>query len=179
MSITIRPAGPATAADAAGCARVADFTNAAYAIGEAGMWRAGTARTTPAEIAALAAGDELLVAEADGAPVGCVRVRPLDGATWGLGMLAVDPGVQGGGAGGALIDAAEQAALAAGAAEMQLELLVPTGARQASKVRLEGWYAARGYRRTSRDRLEDHHPELVPLLAVACTYDVWRKPLSV
>ncbi|WP_158437754.1 GNAT family N-acetyltransferase [Naasia lichenicola] len=154
------------------------MVNAAYAVGEAGMWRPDTPRTTPDDIAELIAAGELLVAHRRGDALGCVRVQPLDDATWGFGMLAVAPDNQGGGTGGALVDAAEEHAREGGAATMQLEILTPTDAVNPNKARLQRWYAARGYALDRSDAVEDHLPELVPLLAGPCTYDVWRRRLA-
>lgn len=160
------------------CGRITDLVNRAYAIGEAGMWQPGTTRTTRDGIARLIAQGELVGAWFEDDPVGCVRLHRIDPSTWGFGMLAVDPDRQSGGAGSALIDAAERIARSRGAARMQLEILVPIELEQPSKARLRSWYARRGYLLTATGRLEDDHPELVPALAVECTFEVWQKPLS-
>lgn len=157
--------------------RLTALVNAAYAIGEAGMWRAGVVRVQPAEIGALIRGGRLLALETDGRIDGCVSARDLGDDVWGFGMLAVDPGRQGGGGGRALVDAAEDRARRHGARTMQLELLVPLHGEQESKRRLAAWYAARGYSRVADGDLEHDHPELTAQLAVPCRYAVWQKPL--
>lgn len=84
----------------------------------------------------------LLVAEVDGAVRGCIQLEPLpdDGAHFGL--FAVDPTLQSGGVGGALLTAVETiAGQRWGCSWMQLEVL-----RQ--RVDLIAWYARRGYEPT-------------------------------
>lgn len=177
MPVQIDPLPPTAADDDVLRSRIADVVNAAFAVGEADMWQPGVARTTSGEIGDLVRSGQLLAAERDGQLVGCVRVDRLSGTTWGFGMLAVDPDVQSGGVGGALVDAAEQRAAASGAREMQLELLVPRDRTQDSKTRLKSWYAKRGYEHAGEADLETHHPDLLPLLAGPCTFEVWTKPL--
>ena len=177
MPFRVDLASPDLAEDGALVARLADLVNAAYAIGEAGMWKPGTARVSADEIGALIRAEQLLVLRADGEIVGCVRVHDLGDSIQGFGMLAVDPHRQSGGGGGALVDAVEQRASDRGARASQLELLVPLHGAQDSKARLKTWYSARGYALVEEGLLEHDHPELVPLLAVPCTYEVWRKAL--
>jgi GNAT superfamily N-acetyltransferase len=166
------------AEDEALVGRLVEVVNAAYAVGEAGMWVAGTRRVRDEELRGLVRASEIVVARVGDRVVGCVRVHPLSETAWGFGMLAADPSARGTGVGRALVAAAEERARTAGAAEMQLELLVPTGRVQESKVRLAEWYSRAGYRVVAgRDFAEDF-PELATSLAVACDYQIWRKPLS-
>jgi GNAT superfamily N-acetyltransferase len=158
--------------------RLAAVVDAAYAIAEAGMWVPGTSRVTPAEISELLRAGRLIALRDGDQVVGCVSTRVLGDGVWGFGMLAVDPARQGGGGGRALLDAAEQRARAGGARTMQLELLVPLHGDQQSKVRLKAWYAAHGYAQIGRGALEHDHPDLLPLLAVPCDYEIWQKPLA-
>ena len=84
----------------------------------------------------------LLVAEAGGAVRGCIQVEPLedDGAHFGL--FAVDPTLQSGGVGSALLTAVETVAGREwGRSWMQLEVL-----RQ--RLDLIAWYVRRGYEPT-------------------------------
>ena len=84
----------------------------------------------------------LLVAEVDGAVRGCIQLEPLDGDGAHFGLFAVDPTLQSGGVGGALLTAVETlAAEEWGCRWMQLEVL-----RQ--RVDLIAWYARRGYEPT-------------------------------
>jgi GNAT superfamily N-acetyltransferase len=166
-----------TAGDDTVQARLTTIVSSAYAVGEAGMWRPGVARVTPAEIAELIRAEQILALTTDREVIGCVRVHQLSDATWGFGMLAVDPNRQGSGGGGALVDAAEHHARTLGARTMQLELLVPVHGDQASKIQLKAWYSSRGYLPAGQGALERDHPSLIPLLAVRCTYEIWQKEL--
>ena len=169
---------PTAADDAALVERLASIVNAAYAIGEAGMWRPGTPRVEAARVRDDLRAGRLLVAGRARGPVGVVRVPPLGPGTWGFGMLAVDPDAQGGRLGAALVAAAEALAGAAGAATMQLELLVPIGREQPSKERLRAWYSRLGYRRVGEGSIAEDHPELADALAEPCAYEVWQRALA-
>ncbi len=92
----------------------------------------------------------LLVAEADGALLGCVLVADEGERAHGirvayLGMLTVDPALQGGGLGRLLIVAAEQHALSIDAAVMEMTVI-----RQ--RTELIDWYVRRGYALTGREK---------------------------
>jgi GNAT superfamily N-acetyltransferase len=169
---------PTAADDAALIERLASIVNAAYAIGEAGMWRPGTPRVEAAQLRDDLRAGRLLVASAEGGPIGVVRVQPIGPDVWGFGMLAVDPEAQGGRLGAALVAAAEAHAGAAGAATMQLELLVPIGREQPSKERLRAWYSRLGYRRVGEGSIAEDHPELADALAEPCAYEVWQRSLD-
>jgi ribosomal protein S18 acetylase RimI-like enzyme len=90
----------------------------------------------------------LLLAERDGALIGCVLVidkGERGGARVGyLGMLTVSPGLQGGGLGRQLIEAAEARARGFGAAIMEMTVIK-------SRRELIDWYIRRGYRDTGRE----------------------------
>lgn len=77
-------------------------------------------RLTPESMAADAAKGALLLAEQDGALVGCVFCRAQDDALY-VGKLAVRPGLQGGGIGRALMAAAEAEARTRGLPFMELQ----------------------------------------------------------
>lgn len=90
--------------------------------------------------------ETILVAERDGALVGCVRITDLGGRLCSLGMLAVDPGRQGGGLGRRLITAAETHALdRVSARRMEMTVIV-------QRVELIAWYRRRGYAPTGETR---------------------------
>lgn len=151
--------------------------NAAYAIGEHGLWRAGVSRIEREVLAGIAAGGELVIARSGGVALGCVRVRELAGEAVEIGMLAADPGSQGLGVGSALMDFAEDRARCAGRTSVQLDLLVPVAGVHPAKERLARWYARRDYALVARTSVQEHYPELVVDLRVDCEMLTWRKAL--
>ncbi len=62
----------------------------------------------------------LWVAETDGAVSGMIATRPSDGRTWEICRVYVDPALHGSGLGHALLDLAEDHAIAAGADRLML-----------------------------------------------------------
>jgi hypothetical protein len=70
---------------------LAGLINAAYAVGEAGLWLEGTTRTGPGEIAEAIRSGEMLAATLEGRLVGCAHVRPLDARAADLGLISVAP----------------------------------------------------------------------------------------
>ncbi len=94
----------------------------------------------------------LLAIGADGL-VGCVQVSQKNAGTAYLGLLSVDPDVQAGGLGKALIDAAEDAAqIEFSASKMEMTVI-----RQRSE--LIAYYERRGYALTSEERPFPHDDE--------------------
>jgi ribosomal protein S18 acetylase RimI-like enzyme len=100
--------------------------------------------------------DRLLVAERDGALIGCVQVTDnqvkgkgaTDGATHGayLGLLCVDPSLQAAGLGRALLAAAEAlAAQTFGARQIEMTVID-------QRAELIAYYERRGYVRTGETR---------------------------
>jgi predicted N-acetyltransferase YhbS len=73
--------------------------------------------------------------------VGSVWLEPQQDGPWLLGMLAVDPGLQAGGVGRALIEAGEAHARALGGARIKLTVID-------IRDTLIAWYARRGYQQT-------------------------------
>jgi GNAT superfamily N-acetyltransferase len=128
---------------------IARMINAAYAAGEAGLWRPGTERISAPAVRDLLEAGELIVVHRDGALAGCVRVRELDADTAELGLLSAAR--EGSGAGRELIARAEQWAREHGKTRMRLQLLVPVEGEHAFKVRLHDWYSRLGYRVTGRE----------------------------
>lgn len=63
---------------------------------------------------------QLWTAEAGGAVVGMIAVRPIDRTSWEICRVYVDPGLHGSGLGHALLDTAEGHAIAAGAESLAL-----------------------------------------------------------
>jgi GNAT superfamily N-acetyltransferase len=134
-------------------------------------------RMTVAEVAELARARQLFVARAGGRLVGCVRVERLSADVGELGMLAAAATDRGLGVGRGLVEFAEGRARAGGQAVMQLRLLVPRGWTHPFKDRLDRWYRRIGYRPVRTDRIDDLHPDLVPLLATECDFVVYHKDL--
>lgn len=88
----------------------------------------------------------VIVAERGGAAVGCVQVSNRRGGLAYLGMLTVDPLLQGSGLGRRLIAAAERHAVEQfGARRMEMTVI-------AQRVELIDWYARRGYLPTGEVR---------------------------
>lgn len=106
---------------------------------------------TRTDIATLAAivGDpcqHLLIAEANGLPIGCVQVSDKGNGLAYLGLLCVDPALQAGGVGKQLAAAAEAVAREAfGASMMEMTVI-------AVREALIAYYARRGYVRTAEIR---------------------------
>jgi ribosomal protein S18 acetylase RimI-like enzyme len=86
-------------------------------------------------------GSTLLVAKDDGHIVGCVVLQPLDGGTWYLSMLAVDPDYQARGVGTTIMTCAEAFAGARGAERIKISVIQ-------QRESLIAWYERRGYVRT-------------------------------
>jgi GNAT superfamily N-acetyltransferase len=87
---------------------------------------------------------EVVLAESGGALVGCIHVqRAGDGAHFG--MFAVDPTLQAGGTGSALLDQAQALARAWGCATLDLEVV-------AQRSELIAWYERRGFARTGETK---------------------------
>ena len=88
----------------------------------------------------------VIVAEASGAAVGCVQVSDKGAGLAYLGMLTVDPMLQGSGLGRALIDEAERVAKDRfGADRMEMMVIV-------QRTELIDWYVRRGYALTGERR---------------------------
>ncbi|SHN75533.1 Acetyltransferase (GNAT) family protein [Cryptosporangium aurantiacum] len=159
-------------------ARLADLVNEVYETAEQGLWIPGTTRTTVDEIAELIRAGELWVARLDDEVVGCVRIRQLDERTAEFGMLVAAPKYRGIGIGRELVRFAEKAGRSAGAAVMQLEVLVPQDWAHPSKEFLRDWYGRIGYRVVRTGDFQVAEPRLAPLLATPCDYVVFHKPLT-
>jgi GNAT superfamily N-acetyltransferase len=105
-------------------------------------------RTDAAELASIMADDKhrLLVAFNQDGLIGCVQISRIAPARAYLGLLAVDPLVQAGGFGRALIHTAETAAVRLfGATSIEMTVI-----RQRAK--LIAWYQRRGYVVTGESR---------------------------
>ena len=172
----IRQLSPNEAADESLVDEVVRLINAAYAIGEAGLWLEGWTRTEPGEIAGAIRSGGMLAATVNGGLAGCAYVRPIDSSTADLGMVAAAPDRWGGGVGGDLVDAAEELMRSRGFDTMQLELLVPKEGTHPEKERLRAWYTRLGYRVVRTAPFDEVAAHLAPHLAVACEFLIFRKP---
>jgi GNAT superfamily N-acetyltransferase len=92
-------------------------------------------RMTPATMAADAAQGALLLAEREGALVGCVFVRPKGDALY-IGKLAVRPDLKGSGIGKALVAAARAEARARGLAALELQTRIELTVNHAAFARM-------------------------------------------
>lgn len=117
---------------------IARIINAAFEVER--EFREG-ARTSAEEIAKLLEHDVFFVAEQDGRLVGAVHTS-IDGVTGYFGMLSVDPSLQRGGVGRALLSAAEDHCRKAGCTRMTMS----TGE---DRTELIPYYERVGYRVTS------------------------------
>lgn len=168
-------------ADRAGDASVVDelvhIVNSAYAIGEAGLWREGWTRVTPAEIAAAIRSGGMLVAAVDGRLVGCAFLRPLGVETVDLGLVSATPDQWGNGVGRELVRTAEDLIRRRGVTTMQLELLVPKDWEHPKKRRLHDWYTRLGYRVVGTARFEQVAVHSEAQLVTPCEFLIFHKSL--
>jgi len=125
---------------------------------EVGLFATKIERTDIDDVRTSISRRETAVALLEGAVIGSVRSRALDGRTGWFCALGVDPAVHGRGFGEALVRFVEDDAAAAGRAAMQLEVLESQPIHpHLSRVR--EWYERRGYRETSRLSLAALYPE--------------------
>lgn len=127
---------------------LAEVIHRAYRVGADRSWTSeselikGPRTTVPALRELIAApGGRLLVAERDGAPVGCCRLEDRGGSAH-FGMFAVDPSAQATGVGRRILAEAERVARDHWSArEMRMTVI-------SLRAELIAWYVRRGYRRT-------------------------------
>lgn len=155
-----------------GAVELAELVNRVYAVAEGDLWGEGKLRTSEEEIRRWIAGGEIAAATDGDRLLGCVRVREVEPGVAELGLLAVEPGQQGNGVGGALLDFAERHARERGAAAMRLQVLVPRDRSHPGKLQLESWYERRGYRPIGKRPFDD------PLLVAPCDFVIYERPLS-
>ena len=177
VTIDVRLLASGEASDEVLVGELVRIVNAAYAIGEAGLWRAGTTRVGPDEIAGAVRAGGMLAASREGRLVGCAYVKPLEAGAADLGLISVAPDEWGGGVGGELVRFAEELMRSRGAGTMQLEVLVPKGWAHPEKERLRSWYARLGYRAIRSVPFEEVPAPPASQLAAPCEFLVFRKPL--
>jgi GNAT superfamily N-acetyltransferase len=154
------------------------LVNAAYAVGEKGLWVEGTTRIRPDEIAEAIRSGGMVAATLEGRLVGCAYVRPLDADTADLGLISAAPDQWGSGVGRELVRAAEELMRSRGVATMQLELLVPKGSVHPQKERLRSWYTRLGYEVVRTAPFEEVAAHLASQLAAPCEFLIFRKSLE-
>jgi ribosomal protein S18 acetylase RimI-like enzyme len=173
----VTPLPPHQARDQAVVDELVRIINEAYAVGEAGLWLEGTARTWPGEIADAIRSGGLLAATRDGRLVGCAYVRPLDARTADLSLISTATDHWGSGIGGELVRAAEELMRSRGATTIQLELLVPKEWVHPEKERLRAWYSRLGYEVVRTATFDEVAGHLAPHLATPCEFLIFRKSL--
>lgn len=169
---------PDRAGDEALAGEVARIINAAYAVGEAGLWQEGATRTDPAEMADAIRTGGMLAATLEDRLVGCAFVRPLEEGTADLSLISADPEAWGSGIGRELVRSAEALMRSRGVATMQLELLVPKSGAHPEKNRLHDWYTRLGYRVVRTAPFDEVAAHLEPQLAKPCEFLIFRKELA-
>jgi GNAT superfamily N-acetyltransferase len=178
MTAEVNLLAPAEASDEALVDELVRIVNAAYAVGEAGLWLEGTARIGPGEIAEAIRSGGMLAATRQGRLVGCAYVRPLDEGTADLGLISVEPDQWGSGVGGEVVRSAEELMRSRGVTTMQLELLVPKGWAHPEKDRLRSWYTRLGYRVVRSAPFDEVASPPASQLADPCEFLIFRKPLA-
>jgi GNAT superfamily N-acetyltransferase len=178
VTTEVKLLAPDEASDALLIDELVRIVNGAYAVGEAGLWLAGTTRVAPGEIAEAVRSGGMLAASREGRLVGCAYVRPLDAGTADLGLISVAPDQWGGGIGRELVHSAEELMRSHGVETMQLELLVPKGRVHPAKDRLRSWYTRLGYRMIRSVPFEQVPAPPASKLATPCEFLVFRKALT-
>jgi GNAT superfamily N-acetyltransferase len=176
--IAIRLPEPSANADQDLVADLTGLINRVYAKAEQGLWREGTPRTNPVELAGLIAAREIVVADWKGQLAGSIRIHDVSPDVAEFGLLVAAPEYRSIGVGRALVDFAERSARERGMRAMQLELLVPRAWRHPSKEFLSAWYGRRGYRVIDARSIDDAYPHLASLLATSCDLMVYEKQLT-
>jgi GNAT superfamily N-acetyltransferase len=182
MTLELSVLPPDAADDAALVDEVVALVNAAYELGEAGLWTAGTRRTADHAIAELVRDGRMIVARRDGRTVACGCLRAADALAVEdaveLGLVSVAPEAWGGGIGSAVVRFAEEVARERGVRTMVLKLLVPEAGTHPDKERLRAWYERLGYSVFGRLAYEEVAAGAERLLT-PCAFLVFRKPLAV
>lgn len=178
MTAEVKPLSPDQARDEVLVEQLVGIINAAYAVGEAGLWVEGATRTGPGEIAQAIRSGGMLAAALQGRLVGCAYVRPLDAGTADLALISTAPDQWGSGVGRELVRSAEELMRSDGVTTMQLELLVPKGWVHPDKERLHAWYTRLGYRVVRSAPFEQVAAHLASQLATPCEFLIFHKPLA-
>jgi GNAT superfamily N-acetyltransferase len=178
LTAEVKLLDPSEASDESVVEQVVAVINAAYAVGEAGVWLDGWTRTDAAEISEAIRSNGLLAATSDGEIVGCTYVQPIDADTADLGLVSVAVDHWGGGVGRELVRSAEELMRSGGVTTAQLELLVPKESIHPEKERLRAWYTRLGYRVVRTAEFEEFAARASAQLATPCEFLVFQKALS-
>jgi len=168
--------------DASLVAAVAACVNEAYLRGERGMWKEGTNRTSPEEVARLLRqGKIMLMTSPAGGGfaepvelVGCASLH-IEGGEGEFGMLAVSQGFLGRGCGNSIFAACEAYCISKGCETMQLQILQPSEWKHDFKARLHDWYTRKGFVAGETADFSAAYPHLADSLACPCSFTVYRK----
>lgn len=153
-------------------ARLCALINLVYQEAEDGLLQPDSIRITETDLRTLLKNKELLLAEADGNTIGCVKLTLIDTDHAMFGMLVTSHAYRGTGIGRQLVDAAEQWARTQGCHTMCLELLTPTHWQQEHKEFLKAWYTRLGYRIHSSKVFEKAHHQITE-----CDFCLYEKSL--
>jgi ribosomal protein S18 acetylase RimI-like enzyme len=164
--VVVRWLEPDVAGDFALAPAVTEVVNRAYAHAEVGLFATKIERTDIDHVRTSISRHQTAVALEDGAVVGSIRARSLDGRTGWFGALGVDPAMQGRRFGDALVRFVEDDAAAAGRGAMQLEVFESQPIHPHLR-RIQEWYERRGYREASRLPVAALYPEDAAQLLVA------------
>jgi GNAT superfamily N-acetyltransferase len=181
MTLELSVLAPNAADDDALVDEVVALVNAAYEMGEAGLWAPGTRRTADYVIADLVRDRRMIVARRARRIVacGCLRAAdapPVEDAVE-LGLVAVAPEAWGTGLGSAVVRFAEDVARERGIGTMVLKLLVPAAGTHPDKERLRAWYERLGYAVVGRLPYGEVGKGGERLLT-PCDFLVFHKPLA-
>jgi GNAT superfamily N-acetyltransferase len=178
MTSHVQVLAPAAAEDDAVVEALVRVINAAYAVGEEGLWLDGWVRVTRGEVQEAVRSEGMFAASVDGEIVGAAFVRPIDATTSDLGLVSATPAHWGTGLGGEIVRAAEDRVRGQGVTAMQLELLVPQEWVHPHKDRLRRWYIRLGYEVVRTAAFEEVATHAASQLATPCEFLVFKKSLA-
>lgn len=125
--------------------RLFNIIRIAYAETEKEVWGEGYVRMSREELKQHIETDQILIALINGEIVGGIRYYEKSPRSWTFGLLGAAFEHKGKGVGRALIQEAENRAMAKGAKEMDIEILRATSIETEFKTQLAQWYQRLGY----------------------------------
>lgn len=180
MTVSIIFPEPTAADDEDLVSTLTAIVNSVYADVEKELFKPDYQRTSSVEIKSFLEKRELAVAYLcpSNEPIGCVFVKKLSPERGEFGMLALDPAHHGSGFGRLLVSFVEEHCRSEGCTVIQLELLVPTDRKNATKERMQAWYRRLGYEIAKLGSFEQDYPKLASLLAGPTEYRIFDKSLE-